>query len=366
MLRTGGSSGRVAAGVALTALAGVGAAALVALGNPGNMGVCGACFLRDLAGALGFHTGKGPEIFRPEVAGVVLGAFAVALATRRYGARSGSYGAARFFLGLWMSIAALVFLGCPFRLLQRLGGGDLNAWIGLPGFLGGVGLGLAFEKRGYSIGKTAPAPAPVGLLAPLALAAVLALFLAGALRGPGPGSSAPPAHAPFGASLAIALAVGAALSASGFCAITAAREAFLRRKAMLVAALALVLAYGLTSFVTGKFRMSLDGQPIAHGDVLWNLLSLGLLGLTGALAGGCPVRQLVMAGEGNGDAWLVVCGLVVGGALAQNLGLVSAAPGGPTGAGKVAVAVGWAFALLYGLAVVRAHRRTAPPLEARA
>ena len=27
------------------------AAALVALGNPGNMGICGACFLRDTAGA---------------------------------------------------------------------------------------------------------------------------------------------------------------------------------------------------------------------------------------------------------------------------------------------------------------------------
>jgi len=43
---------------------------LVYLGNPGNMGVCGACFLRDVTGALGMIVG--PRIFRPEVAGVML------------------------------------------------------------------------------------------------------------------------------------------------------------------------------------------------------------------------------------------------------------------------------------------------------
>jgi len=62
---------------------------------------------------------------------------------------------------------------------------------------------------------------------------------------------------------------------------------------------------------------------------------LALVGLAGALAGGCPVRQIVMTGEGNGDAFVAVLGITVGGALAHNLGLVSAAmsdagPGGPT------------------------------------
>ncbi len=156
-------------GIGIALMLGVGAlaAGLVALGNPGNMGICGACFLRDLAGALGFQTGKGPAIFRPEVAGVLLGAFGVALARRKGVSRSGSYAVARFVLGVWLAIGALVFLGCPFRMLQRLGGGDLSAWFALPGFVAGVGIAVAFERRGYSVGKTSPAPHPVGLLGPV-------------------------------------------------------------------------------------------------------------------------------------------------------------------------------------------------------
>ena len=53
-----------APGLLLAAPVGVAAAVLVALGNPGNMGSCGACFVRDDARALGLH--KGPAIFRPE------------------------------------------------------------------------------------------------------------------------------------------------------------------------------------------------------------------------------------------------------------------------------------------------------------
>src|ERR1700687_1266389 len=103
--------------------AGVGAlaAALVALGNPGNMGLCGACFLRDTAGALGLYAADGPRIFRPELVGLILGAFLLRLGQHRVEGRAGAHAAARFFLGIWMGIGALVFLGCPFRMLQRLG-----------------------------------------------------------------------------------------------------------------------------------------------------------------------------------------------------------------------------------------------------
>src|SRR5438105_1978040 len=63
------------------ACAGVGILAwgLVVLGNPGNMGLCGACFLRDTAGALGLFHADGPRIFRPELVGLVLGAFLLRL-----------------------------------------------------------------------------------------------------------------------------------------------------------------------------------------------------------------------------------------------------------------------------------------------
>jgi hypothetical protein len=68
------------------------------------------------------------------------------------------------------------------------------------------------------------------------------------------------------------------------------------------------------------------------------------------------VRQLVMAGEGNGDAFVGVAGLVVGGALAHGMGLAAApatadAAGGPTAAGQRAVAIAIALVLVYATAM---------------
>src|SRR5262245_2951900 len=96
---------------AACAVVGVLAALLVELGNPGNMGLCGACFLRDTAGAIGLFAGEGPRVFRPELVGLVLGAFLLRLGQKRFEGRAGSHAGSRFFLGVWMGIGALVFLG---------------------------------------------------------------------------------------------------------------------------------------------------------------------------------------------------------------------------------------------------------------
>jgi YedE family putative selenium metabolism protein len=123
---------------------------------------------------------------------------------------------------------------------------------------------------------------------------------------------------------------------------------------MLFAALALVAANAVTMMIGGRFRASFDGQPIAHADGLWNFAAMLLVGLTAALAGGCPVRQMVMAGEGNGDALLALVGLVVGAAAAHNMGLVSS-QAGPTAGGKIAVIVGILYAAVYAAGITRAR-----------
>ena len=74
---------------------------------------------------------------------------------------------------------------------------------------------------------------------------------------------------------------------------------------------------------------------------------MALVGLTGALAGGCPVRQIVMTGEGNGDAFVTVAGILIGGALAHSLGIASSGAG-TTSAGHTAVIVGLIVAIGYG------------------
>ena len=55
------------------AVIGVIAVALQKLGNPGNMGICIACFERDVAGGLGLHRAAVVQYLRPEIMGLVLG-----------------------------------------------------------------------------------------------------------------------------------------------------------------------------------------------------------------------------------------------------------------------------------------------------
>ena len=63
---------------------------LVITGNPANMGICIACFIRDTAGALKLHTAAPVQYIRPEIIGLILGSFAISLATKEFRARGGS------------------------------------------------------------------------------------------------------------------------------------------------------------------------------------------------------------------------------------------------------------------------------------
>ena len=129
--------------VILTGLA-VGAAAVVlsTLGNPKNMGFCIACFERDIAGALKFHTAGVVQYFRPEIVGIVIGAMLMAMIKKEWRPQGGSSPITRFFIGMFVMIGGLVFLGCPLRMVIRIGGGDLNAVIGLLGFIVGIVIGV--------------------------------------------------------------------------------------------------------------------------------------------------------------------------------------------------------------------------------
>jgi uncharacterized membrane protein YedE/YeeE len=61
------------------------------------------------------------------------------------------------------------------------------------------------------------------------------------------------------------------------------------------------------------------------------------------LLGGCPLRQLIMAAEGNIDSVITVVGMLVGAAFAHNFGLASSAAGA-TANGKIATIIGLAVA----------------------
>lgn len=361
MLRSPTSPAARTVGVLLVALVGGLAATLVANGNPPNMGVCGACFLRDAGAALGLVAPGpkgGPACIRPELVGLVLGATGLAVARGRFVARSGSHAASRLTLGFFMGVGALVFLGCPFRMLQRLGGGDGSALAGLAGFVPGVLLARRFERAGYTVGRTSPAPAAVGLQGPVAFVLLLVAAEAAFLAGPRPTGGGPPLRAPAALALGVGLAAGALLSATGFCVVSAARAVLDRPRGMLLAAGALVAAYAATALATGTFSFGFRGSPLAHGDVLWSALAMALVGLAGAFAGGCPVRQLVLTGEGNGDGFVTTVGILLGTVVAHGVGAASS-PAGTTPPGRVLVVLGLVWALLHGALVTASARRSA-------
>ena len=325
-------------------------------GNPGNMGVCVACFERDIAGALGLHRAGVVQYVRPEIIGFVLGALLAALAAKDYRPRAGSAPIARFVLGAFAMIGALIFLGCPWRALLRLAAGDLNAVPGILGLVAGIWLGILFLKRGFNLGRAQTAPATVGLLMPMVMAGLLLLMLiypqvsgeakSGVLfySAKGPGAM----HAALGLSLAAGLAIGILAQRSRFCTMGAFRDLILFGQTHLLSGLlALLAAAVITSLALGQSKLGFEGQPVAHTLHLWNFLGMVLAGLAFALAGGCPGRQLFMAGEGDGDAAVFVLGMIVGAAFAHNFGLASSPKGlGPHGI--AAWVVGMAFCLLIG------------------
>ena len=325
-------------------------------GNPGNMGICVACFERDIAGALGLHRAGVVQYLRPEIMGFVLGALLAALAARDFRPRVGSSPITRFILGVFAMIGALIFLGCPWRALLRLAAGDLNAVLGVLGLVAGIWIGIVFLKQGFNLGRAQKAPVGLGLLMPIVMAGfLLLLFLnpqvAGEAKGgvlfyslKGPGAM----HAALGVSLLAGLAIGALAQRSRFCTMGSFRDLILFGQTHLLSGLvALFVAALITSLALGQFKLGFDGQPVAHTLHLWNFLGMVLAGLAFALAGGCPGRQLFMAGEGDGDASIFVLGMIVGAAFAHNFGLASSPKGlGPHGI--AAWVVGMAFCLFIG------------------
>ena len=79
---------------------GIAAACLAYFGNPANMALCIACFIRDTAGALGMHSAETVQYARPEIVGLVLGAFIISTAPGEDRSVSGSSPWPRFVLGV--------------------------------------------------------------------------------------------------------------------------------------------------------------------------------------------------------------------------------------------------------------------------
>ena len=175
------------------------------------------------------------------------------------------------------------------------------------------------------------------------------------------------------AALLIAVVVGALAQRARLCMVGGIRDAMLFKDFKLlygfVAIFVVVLAGNL---ITGSFKLGFELQPIAHSSQLWNLLGMVLVGWGSVLLGGCPLRQLILAGEGNGDSAVTVFGMIVGAAFAHNFGLAGNADamneakeivvGGLSNNGKVAVCLG--ILIMLGVSLWNMPKTASVPVEA--
>ena len=297
-------------------------------GNPANMAFCIACFIRDTAGALGMHRAEAVQYIRPEMIGIVLGAFAIGIVKNDFAPKGGSSPFLRFILGVCVMVGALIFLGCPLRMVLRMAGGDLNAWIGLVGFVGGILTGIAFLNKGFSLKRTYDQPTAEGFAFPAVNVLLLALLIVAPsfvfFSTSGPGSM----HAPILLSLAGGLIVGVVAQRSRLCFVSGIRDTVLFKDFRMLIGFGVILATVLLgNLFLGKVKLSFADQPIAHAEWLWNILGLYLVGFGSVLLGGCPLRQLVLAGSGNSDSAVTILGFLVGAAICHNFGLASSGAG---------------------------------------
>ncbi len=334
---------------------GVLAAYLVKWGNPSNMGFCTACFLRDIAGALGLHGNKAVQYIRPEILGLVLGAFVAAFAFREFRSRGGSSPLLRFLLGAFMMMGALVFLGCTVRAPLRLAGGDLNGITAIAGIIVGVIAGIFFLRKGFNLGRATKMHAAAGWIMPVLMIGILllAIFIPSfILRSEsGPASL----HPALWISIAVGLVVGVLAQRTRMCFAGGWRDLIMVRDTYLFSGIAaFFIAALITNYALGYVHWGFieagtpeAAQYIAQDNHLWNFFSMGLVGLAATLLGGCPLRQTILSGEGDTDAGVTVLGMLVGAAFAHNF-LTASSSKGIGANSEIAVVIGLVFCLILG------------------
>ncbi len=306
--------------LAAGAVVGIFISLLMKMGNPANMGVCAVCFLRDSAGALKLHTVANLSYFRPEIIGFILGAFVAAVLFREFQSKAGSSPILRFFISFFVSVGALVFLGCPLRMMARIAGGDPTALYGLAGLIAGIYTGVVFLKRGFSLGRSYNVNSFNKWIAPLlALTFLILLIVRPAFIPEIPEKG----HAPLYISLIAGLICGFIGLRTRICTIGGFRDIFIMKDLHLFSGIFGIIVFTfIMNLILGQFNPGTN--PGAHTDNLWNFLGLYVVGFGSCLTGGCPFRQMILAGSGNSDSTVSVLGMITGAGLSHNFMMVNA------------------------------------------
>ena len=162
-------------------------------------------------------------------------------------------------------------------------------------------------------------------------------------------------NAPIIISLLAGLIVGALAQKTRLCMVGGIRDTILVKDTTLLFGFVSIFVVMLVlNIATGNFNLGFANQPVAHSDHLFNFLGMALCGLGSVMLGGCPLRQLILAGEGNSDSAISVLGLLVGAAISHNFSLAGVANEGVKTNGRVAVIFGLIF--LVSIALIKIYQ----------
>ncbi len=348
-------------GILITgALLGVVFALLSYVGNPANMGFCSICFVRDTAGAFGLHNFQGGMYIRPEFLGIVFGALLGALGYGEFKAKAANNGLISFILGTVGMCGALIFLGCPWRAIGRLAGGDLTAVSGICGLIIGIFIASIFLIKGFSLGEKKEQPSLNKWIFPAIVGIITAVFVAIQMgwisTSPALFNELPPfetapktgpaaLHAPILYSILGGLLLGFLIQRSRFCTVGAFRDIFLFKRFHFFWGVLIFLGVGMgVNLALGQFKFGIEGQPFAHNFTALSFMAMCVAGMAFTFAGGCPGRQIVLAAQGDGNAVMFVLGMVGALPLVQGFNLWKINP--------QTVPVAWGFIVATGILVL--------------
>lgn len=359
--------------VLMGAVIGIGAIMLSYYGNPANTGLCVSCFMENIAGALRLHDNIRMQYLRPEIMGFVLGAFLMSLYRKEFVSTGGSSPLLRFLVGILLIIGCSVFIGCPVKMILRLAAGDIGAIVGFVGLMTGIYIGLEFVENGFRLGFSKLTPRANGFIIPgimlflLVLVFIKPAFIAQSTKG------AAAQYAPLLLSLGVGLIIGAIAQRTQFCITGGIARIFLwgprevmncpRSTGMLVSIITFFIVALVASLLTGQFSFGLHGQPSSNESYGWAFLGMLMVGFGSVLIRGCPLRQLVAAGQGDNDAGVAVMGMLVGAAMVVNWDLGGNSAGTPPSA-QIAVLVGICLLFIIGLLNRRRGYGIAPEYQA--
>jgi YedE family putative selenium metabolism protein len=359
--------------ILMGAVIGIGAVMLSYYGNPANTGLCVSCFMENIAGALRLHDNIRMQYLRPEIMGFVLGSFMLSLYRKEFVSTGGSSPLLRFFVGILLIIGCSIFIGCPVKMILRLAAGDIGAIVGFVGLTTGIYIGLEFVENGFRLGSSKQTPKANGFIVPgimlflLVLAFIKPTFIAQSTKG------AAAQYAPLLLSLGVGLIIGAIAQRTQFCITGGIARIFLwgprevmncpRSTGMLVSIVTFFSVALVASLLTGQFSFGLHGQPSSNESYGWAFLGMLMVGFGSVLIRGCPLRQLVAAGQGDNDAGAAVMGMLVGAAMVVNWDLGGTSAGTPPSA-QIAVLVGIGLLFIIGMLNRRRGYGIAPEYQA--